>query len=1025
MSSKITMKQFKKLNNLVGWLVFAIAATVYILSAEPTGSLWDCGEFIAGAYKLQVVHPPGAPLFLMIGRMFTIVAETLSSDPAMIAYSVNVMSGICTAFIALFVFWSTTILTKMIFVGRSEEMTQSQLIAILGSGVVAGLSATFATSVWFSAVEGEVYAMSSFFTALVMWAVIKWYHLENSKYADRWLIFAMYMIGLSIGVHLLSLLTLPGLALLYYLKKFEKPTWKGIFIALATGSAIFVVVILTFVMKTIPAIGRYMDFFFVNTFGMAFNSGLMIFVLLLIGLMAFLIYWTHKNKMPIYNRVVVSFTVILLGFSNYGLILIRANANTPINMNNPSDAYSLISYLNREQYGDRPLLKGPSFAAEPVDMKSEEKYGRSGDRYEIVDRKLEYVYDGRDEMLFPRLGSQDRPKEYRNWLRDGPNSNRKPTQMDNISFFFNYQVGWMYIRYFMWNFVGRQNGEQGYNDTDLRTGHWISGVDMIDEARLHNMDELPDSMKYDQARNTYYFLPFLFGLLGLLFHFRSRPNEALAVLALFFMTGLAIILYSNQPPNEPRERDYVLAASMFTYCIWIGMGVAALYRLLADRASFFASNQSLVSLEDSSKNRGLAGLAFAVVVIAPLIMGFQNWDDHSRASHTGARDYAANFLNSCEPNAIVFTHGDNDTYPLWYAQEVEGIRTDVRVTNLSLLAVDWYIDQLRRKVGESEAIKMTIPKEGYRGNKRNVIYNNPYEKNNKMSIQQAMKFVAEQHPLPGMEDVESFMPTGNLFIPVDREKVVANGTVSPTDTAVLSELPFKISNRRLIKDETAILDIIASNNWDRPIYFAVTCRPEKLLGLQNYLQLEGLALRLVPVKTVQKNSPWGNLPIGQGRINVDVMYDNMMNKFKWGNFDKEKLYVNTSYMPSVSSLRFSFLRLGRELAAIGDTERAIKLVDKYFEVFPHKNFPYDINAFYMISVFDEVKAYDKAGEHIKILAKELAQHKNFYESLGSDELNRGFNSDQARNRAAIGSLLDLVKRPGYDGIRSEVEGLLK
>ncbi len=1019
------MGSFKQLNNIVGWIVFAFAAIVYILSAESTGSLWDCGEFIAGAHKLQVVHPPGAPLFLMIGRMFTFVAESLFEDPAQIAHSVNILSGICTAFVVLFVFWTTTILSKMTLVGRSDDLSKSQTIVILCSGVVAGLATTFATSVWFSAVEGEVYAMSSFFTAIVMWSSVKWYHLPDNKYSDRWLIFTMYMIGLSIGVHLLSLLALPAITLLYYFKKYKTVNFKGIVVASAAGVGIFAVVIMWFIMKKLPAIGREFDFFFVNSLGMPFNSGLMFFVLVIAGVMSFLIYYTHNNRLAMYNKIVMGVTMVMLGFSTYGLIVIRANANTPINMNNPSDAYSLISYLNREQYGARPLLYGPHFDAKPTGTKSDDKWGRAGDRYEVIDKKLEYTYSN-GKMLFPRLGSYDRPQEYRRWLDPSkPTSKKRITQVDNIKFFFQYQIGWMYWRYFMWNFAGRQNGDQGYQSWDVRNGHWISGIDFLDEMRLHNMSELPETMKRNQARNSYFLLPFLFGFLGLFFHFRSRPNEALAIFVLFLMTGIAIILYSNQPPNEPRERDYVLVGSVFTFCIWIGMAVTAIYRLILDRNSFFGSAADpLPALEETGKSTGVAFGAFALVLIAPIIMGIQNWDDHDRGSHTGSRDYATNFLNSCEPNAIIFTHGDNDTYPLWYAQEVEGIRTDVRVTNLSLLAVDWYINQLRRKVGESDPIKMTMDESDYRGNKRNVLYNNPYKATNRMSIQQIVKFMSDDHPVASGQgdEILSYIPTDNAFIPVDKNKVLSNGTVSPADAeVVLSELPFKIPGNRLIKDELAIMDIIASNNWERPIYFAVTCRPEKLLGLQNYLQLEGLALRLVPISTPQPNSPWGNLPIGQGRVNTDVMYDNIMTKFRWGNFDKEELYVNTSYMPSVSSIRFSMLRLGRELLAKGEVQKAVNLTDKFFEAFPHKNFAYDFNVMYMLRLYDEAKAYDKAKPHIKKLATEMADYLKFYESLDDDDLKGSFQGDFQKTASTMQGVKDLIKGVGYEDIRAEIE----
>ncbi len=1037
---------FNKLNTIVGWIVFAIAATVYILSAEPTGSLWDCGEFITGAYKMEVVHPPGAPFFMMVGHMFTRIAQLVSDDPAMIAYSVNVMSGICTAFVAMFICWVTSMLSKMTMVGRSDEMTDGQLYAALGSGLVAGLATTFATSVWFSAVEGEVYAMASFFTAIVVWSVVKWYHMEDSKQADRWLIFAILMVALSLGVHLLSLLTLPAMALLYYYKKTEEPSFVGILGAMAAGVVLFGLVVQTIVMKGFPIIGSVFDKFFVNDMGMPFNSGLLFFGFLMLVLIAGGLWFFSKRGsthigVPLLalsllafpalgakgvllivgagvsffltekkidnshlQKMLVGFGMLVLGFSTYALILIRANANTPINMNNPSDAYSLLSYLNREQYGDRPLLYGPHFDAEPIGTDEVERIGQAGDRYEVVDRKLSYKYNSRDMMLFPRIGHYDRKNEHRRWMGNGSPSKKRPTTGYNINFLFEYQMGWMYWRYFMWNFVGRQNSNQGYYNWNPKDGNWISGIKPLDSFRLYNQSKLTTTMKNHKARNTYFFLPFIFGLLGLFYHFSTRKYDAFAIFVLFLMTGLAIIIYSNQPPNEPRERDYVLAGSMFTFCIWIGMGVTALFDMLKNRAS---GNIAAIA-------------ATAIVLSAPIIMGFQNWDDHSRAQHTGARDYASNFLESCQPNAIVFTHGDNDTYPLWYAQEVEGIRTDVRVVNLSLLAVDWYINQLRRKVNDSPPIKMTMPPEAYRGNKRNVIYNNPTSSNQKMTIQQVMQFVSKNQPrIP--EEMGSYIPTSNIVIPVNKTIVMTNGTVTQQDTGqVLTELPIRINKERLIKDEIAILDIIASNNWERPIYYAVTCRPEKLLGLSDYLQLEGLASRIVPIKT-KGDQEYSNMPIGQGRVDTDLMYDNIMNKFRWGNFDKHDAFIDQSYMPSVASIRFAMLRLSNKLIAKGDKEKAKNIIDKHFEAFPHMNFPYDYNAMYMLRLYNDIGAEENAKPHLKILAKEAKERMDFYDSLDNDTREKVFRSESENWLGIMAELQEMVVRnPGYADIKQEI-----
>lgn len=1006
------MNSFDQKKNLVGWLVFAIATAVYALSAEPTGSLWDCGEFIAGAYKLQVVHPPGAPLFLLVGRMFTLVAETLfPGNPANIAYAVNLMSGICTAFGAAFAAWSTIILAKLAIAGRERnDLTTGETIATLGAGLVAGLATTFTSSIWFSAVEGEVYAMSFFFTMLVFWSMLKWYNLPDNKDADRWIVFAAYMAGLSIGVHLLSLLTFPALALLYYFKKYDNHTIRGGIISLVTGVGLLVLVQAIMILN-LPQIGAGFDLFFVNSLGLPYGSGFMVFLALLIGAVVYGLYYAHQNVIPNLQKAVLAFAMVLVGFSTYGTILIRANANTPINMNAPADVFSLVSYLNREQYGDRPLLRGPHYAAgRPIRYDYEDRYAPVDGRYEVVDRKVTPVYNPADMIFLPRRGHIEKAQFHRAWteyLRGSADA--QPSQVDNVRFFVQYQLGWMYWRYFMWNFVGRQNGEQGYYPWDVKSGHWLSGVSAIDGGRLYNQSQLPETMKQHQARNTYYFLPFLFGLLGLVFFARSHRNGFLVTLMMFLMTGIAIIVYSNQPPNEPRERDYVLVGSFMVYCMWMGFAVVALWRLLMNKAKLPSTASAIVAL--------------GLVLTAPIIMGMQNWDDHSRSSHTGARDYAINFLESCEKNAIIFTHGDNDTYPLWYAQEVEGIRTDVRVVNLSLLAVDWYIDQLRRQVNTSPAIKMTMDPSDYRGFKRNqIMYAGQDALPPGSTIQSVVNFLAEDHPLPLQSggQTETYLPTKTITIPAPKEQVLASGTVGVEDSAKIQDIRFTINKSSLIKDEAAILDIIASNNWERPIYFAVTCRPEKVLGLDDYLQLEGMALRLVPVKSASDR----NLGfIGSGRIAPDHVYDNFMNKFKWGNFDKERLFVDRSYAPSVMSMRLVVLRLVRHYNQVGEKQKVGEVLDRYFEAFPHMNFPYDYNALMLIAEYYRAGLTEQAKEHVRILAQESVEHMNFYASISPDDLS-SFSFEFQQTQNAINRLHQLVEA-NDEAFKTEMQTLLR
>ncbi|MEN9415839.1 MAG: hypothetical protein RLZ62_2143, partial [Bacteroidota bacterium] len=896
---------FKTLNNAAGWLTFAIAATVLGLAAEPTGSLWDCGEFISGAYKLQVVHPPGAPVFLLIGRLFAWVGSMVSSEPSAIAYSVNLLSAVSTAFMALFVCWSTTILARLTTVGRGEEPAGATSFAIAGAGLVAGLASAFASSIWFSAVEGEVYAMSTFFTAMTLWATLKWYNLPDTAEADKWLVFAFFSTALSIGVHLLSLLTFPALAMLYYFKKFRKITFIGSLIAAGVG-VVFIVAIQKLIIAGIPTMWASFDKFFVNSLGLPFYSGISLVFLLFGGAIWYGLRRAERTGNGLLQRIVVALGVVVIGYTAYGMVIIRANANPPINMNDPSDPMRLLPYLNREQYGERPLLRGSNFDAQPVDMKSEPRYGRVGDRYEIVDEKADYVYDPSTMVLFPRMGdySQGRPKIYQQWIgkTKGPY-----TFADNMEFFWKYQIGWMYWRYFMWNFSGRQNGEQGYYAWDPSAGNWMSGIGFIDEARLGNQSMLTTDDKNNPSRNKYYMIPFLLGILGMVYHYRRRSQEFYAILALFIITGIGIIVYSNQPPNEPRERDYVLAGSFFTYCIWIGLGAMALFDLLSKALKGAA-----------------APVSVALALSAPVLMATQNWDDHSRSHHYASRDYASNFLNSCAPNAIVFTYGDNDTYPLWYCQEVEGIRTDVRVVNLSLIAVDWYISQLRRAVNDSPAIEMSIPQEQLRGYKRvQTPYGAPGGER-EMDLRQVVKFIGEDHEQAsgGGRDFDSYLPTRKFYLPVDKQAFIDNKIVSPGDSTLVDTIKFSLAKdtKYIIKDELAILDIVASNLGKRPIYWAVTCREDKLLGLEDYLQLEGLSLQLVPKKSRSSQDAYGI--IGSGGVNTEEAYRNIMERWKWGNFDKTKTHIDKAYMPSLQTMRVSMIRIARQLIIEGKKDKA-------------------------------------------------------------------------------------------------------
>jgi hypothetical protein len=1004
---------FRKITNYTGWLVFAIAMTVYFFSAERTGSLWDCGEFILGAYKLQVVHPPGAPLFLLVGRLFAWVGDILSSDPSTIAFAVNLMSSMCTAFAAMFVAWITMILSKMTMVGREDEMTDGQVLATAGAGLVAGLSTAFATSIWFSAVEGEVYAMSTFFTAMTFWAVIKWYHLPDNRTSDKWLVFAVYSAGMSIGVHLLSLLTFPALGLFYYFKKYEKHTLLGTLSA-AIGGAVAITLIQRIIIVGTPYLWSKMELLCVNSLGLPFNSGIIPTILIIAATVFLMVYYAKKMRWRWLEMIAIAGMFLVISFSTFGTVVIRANANPPINMNQPDDAMRLLPYLNREQYGERPLLRGPHFDAQPIRYEREDRYGKVGDRYEVVDQKISYAYDRRDEILLPRIGHADqgRPKLHRQWMDYLGFDNKKTPGMGyNLAFMWNYQMGWMYMRYFMWNFVGRQNGEQGFYPWNVRDGNWLSGVKFIDEARLYNQDQITSAMKNHKARNTYFFLPLIFGLIGVLFHFRKRRNDFLGLLAIFIITGIGIIIYSNQPPNEPRERDYVLVGSFFTFCIWIGMSVVQLFELVKERGLL--------------KGRAAALSVSALVLLAPVIMGFQNFDDHSRAHHKASRDYAANFLNSLEPNAVLFTYGDNDTYPLWYAQEVEGIRPDVRVINLSLIAVDWYINQARRKVNDSPPIKMTVPKESYRGSKRNsVLFFNKNNQDVDMPLQRALKFIGENHPVQGGsgQTYESYLPSRKLFIPVDVPAAIKNEMVYPTDTALVNRIEIDLTQKRYItKDELAILDIIGSNIWDRPIYFSVTVQESKMLGLEDYMQLEGLALRIIPVKSKSDRNYY---IYGSGRVDDERIYDHVMNEWSWGNFDQEELFVDRSYMPAVQAHRMVMMRAAEHLMNKGQTDKAIDIVDKYFEGFPDMNFTYDAKVVPFLSVYERAGEMEKLKKELNVLVNNTIEDLNFLNSLDEDIVKTSFRNDMAFASQAARDCIRFARATGDDAYFNKVNSAL-
>lgn len=902
--------QFKQHNLILGWTSFLIALIVYILTLEPTVSLWDCGEFIASAYKLQVGHPPGAPLFLIIGRIFSL----FTSDTDQVAKMINAVSAFASAFTILFLFWTISHLLR--------KMLDNKFI-ILGGAFVGAMAFTFSDSFWFSAVEGEVYASSSLFTAVVFWAILKWENIADEPGSNRWLILIAYLIGLSIGIHLLNLLAIPAIVLVYYFRKYTVSR-KGIIYALATSLALLLFIMYG-VIPGIVKVASVFEKFFTNTLGFHYNIGVVVYVALLLGALTYGIYQTQfVKKSVLWNTVLISITVIVIGYSSYALIVIRSLAAPPMNENRPENVFSLLSYLNREQYGDRPLIVGHQYNAEVKDVVYKKPVfvlDKEKNKYEVAFRKPELEMSG-NKVLLPRMYSREanHRQAYQEFgtIKD-PNN---PTYLDNIEFFFRYQIGHMYLRYFMWNFVGRQNDIQGHGN--VLHGNWISGIPLID-ARVGPQKYLPDSMRNHPARNRYYFLPFLLGLLGLFFHLDKNIKDFWVVMSLFILTGIAIVIYLNQTPYQPRERDYAFTGSFYAFSIWIGIGVAGLFRILRSKLS-----------ENLS-----AFIAVALSLLAvPTIMAVENWDDHDRSGRYTARDIARNYLNSCDKDAILFTVGDNDTFPLWYVQDVEGVREDVRIVNMMLFNMDWYIDQMRWKNYSSEALSFTLPESKYRNGTNNSIYIR--ENEGWAPVDYILTFVKSDDPRTKLplrtgEKVD-YIPTHKMILPVDSAKVISNGTIRPAEVdRMVPELRFTFqANQQIMKGSLAQLDILGSNNWDRPIYYT-SGGFDGSLGLEPYYRTEGLAYRVVPVETKYKSI------LEMGSIDTDTLYDRLMNTFEWGRMNEKDVHLDYYTLRTLSVIRFRSLhtRLALQLLKEGQQEKAVNVLDRCMELAPSRVMPYD------------------------------------------------------------------------------------
>lgn len=960
------MKKFSLINNIFGWLTFLITLIVFGMTVEPSVSLWDCGEFISASYRLQVVHPPGAPLFLMLGRIFSLFA---GGDVTKVALWVNMLSVVASALTVMFTFWIIVHFAKKILniSLNQEEIELHHAIALIGSGLVGALSLTFMDSFWFSAVEAEVYASSSFFTALSFWFILKWERVKDEPGADRWLVLIAYSLGLAVGLHLLNLLVIPAVVYYYYFNKY-KYSRRGLYISTAVGIGALGL-IQSVILPGVPKVGAFFDRVFVNSLGMPFNTGLTFFMVLLLGLISYGIYFSYKKNHSILNLSLNCLLFIMLGYSSYGMVVIRSLADPAIDMNNPEDAYTLTSYINREQYGDRPLLYGPYYNANYVSTEEGSMQYRKGtDKYEEIGNKIEPVWDPKYCTVFPRMGDMQKEggaQGYQMW--SGAKEGKKPTFGQNLWFFVKYQVGYMYMRYFMWNFVGRQNDNQGMSG-DPWDGNWISGIGFIDSWLIGPQNNLPDSFKANKARNTYFFLPLLLGILGMVYQYKTRKFDANVVLALFLFTGLLIIVYLNQPPYEPRERDYSMEGSFQTFCIWIGLGVLYLFDYLGKKLKM--GKTALVSL-----------ITVVCLLAVPVIMAKNNWDDHNRSNRYLGLSFAKNYLNSCEKNAVLFTNGDNDTYPLWYAQNVEGIRTDVRIINLSLLGTDWYINALRRKVYDSEPLPLSISTEKLVEGKREITYyfdNGQFDQNKIYNLDEVIDFMtsddANNMTTAGGREPMNFMPVKNFMIPVDKNECIKNGIVKPTDS-IVDKITFNIGANSVYKGTLVVMDIIAQNakqGWKRPIYFTTTTGSSVYLNLDEYFRLEGLTYRLVPLKNNKDK---------MGLIDPDMLYDKLTKNFDWGNMDKNlKMNLDDKATLVPKNLRILFVQLARNYVyETKDNKKAIYLLDYSQKVIPEAIMPMDLRLrYYYIDTYYLAGEKKKAEKLMEYMMNDCEQQVKFY-----------------------------------------------
>ena len=973
-------RKFNLWNRISAAVVFVVAAVTYLMTIEPSASFWDCGEFIASSYKLEVGHPPGNPVFQLVARFFTMFTDNMHA-----AVAVNAMSAICSALTIFFLYLTIVFLAKRLVKPEQDgTWTVGKAVAIYGSGAVGALAYCFSDTFWFSAVEGEVYAMSSLVTALVFWAMTKWYEQADSPYANRWIVLISFLMGLSIGIHLLNLLAIPALVFLYYYRKREDghySFWE--YVKIFAIACIILAVILFLIIPYLPKTAAYVDLFFVNVLGLPFNTGAAFFMVALLALCFWGLFATMKREMVLANTVLLCFTTIIIGFSIFSIIIIRSSVKTPTNEYQPDNPFTLVRYLGREQYGSNPLVYGQYFDA-PYDIEIPEYWAPMGDRYIKTDGQITPVYSSEGKMFFPRMWATSpdgRYEEFYQVYMDGKGKTipgqtyKKPTFGSNMKFFFDYQLNWMYWRYFMWNFAGRQNDIHSPTPGELFTGNWESGIGFIDKARLGDQSDAPAYLKDNRAKNHYFMLPLLLGIIGIFFQFARDKRGSWVTFLMFFMTGIAIVIYLNQPPYQVRERDYAYAGSFYAFSIWIGLAVLGLYTWISD------------ALSKSSASRTAVAAAVSVACLGvPVLMAQQNWDDHDRSNRKTAVEMARNYLNSVGEQGILVTHGDNDTFPLWYAQEVEDVRTDVRICNTSLLGTDWHIDQMKYACNESRPLPLTVGPEQYLYGTNEFIY--IYDtRDTIIPISTVMEVF--RHPKAKIEltsgRMVDYIMSRRISVPVNKENVLRYGILEEKYADMIpDEIVLTISPDKdyITKPELFMLDLLSNYQWDRPINL-LNMGGDINIGIKDYLMYEGFSYKVVPIRSRMRQTDIGF-------ADADDLYYKVNNVFTWDALKRTDYfadYQNFYTFCGVMSQRGLFLNVAKEQLKAGYPERAVEVLDKCQESVPESVYPLDMsylgfinerNVLEMIAAYYDAGAPDKGLDLAHRFVDELLVSANFY-----------------------------------------------